>query len=626
MVVVLEINFNWSEISNTYSNKILVIDHEFDLQGEVINVPENCTLKFRGGRLGNGKIVGNNTKIEAGIEYIFEEDIELEGSWVVEESYPQWFGAIPNKEVDSTSAIHKALFFEKVKIPEGVYCCNLMINDKNNKIINLSPNTILVPKENRAPIITILKSHNISIVNGELKSSFAGFSRFISINEGSGNVIDGVKLNMKEPVQAPVDSISYSKACIVIEKSNLNYIKNCHISNMHGSGVLIFDSSEKNTVQNNYIEKCITGILNNGDTTSYNSFIDNIIGYNDISGASGADGIFVNATSIEASSEGHIIKGNKIYNSGEHGMYIQASDTLISNNIVYSNHLGGIKLGKCRNVVVDSNVCYKNDSNIQVQSGYDIIVLSNNTCRLARRIDLDFTYDKTIDSFGGRNVSIINNRFETEEVSSGYSADLSGESNMILKGNFFSKSVITTYIGDQNGFVIDGNIIKGKLTVYQLVNNSKIINNSIGNFEIKGKTSGLIFEGNSIENLRLTSRKDVKLNCFKTFSNNIIFSDQKGGSPIYELFNGQDSNINNLIFNNNRIEVVDSDLIIINNAFFNIAFEECSILNNVFINSNKSINSTNVSNSIIMGNIGLSGVVSVARNSVIEQNIGTLNI
>ena len=44
-------------------NVIYVLQYDYDLRGETINVPDNCVLKFSEGSLSNGTIQLNNTKI-----------------------------------------------------------------------------------------------------------------------------------------------------------------------------------------------------------------------------------------------------------------------------------------------------------------------------------------------------------------------------------------------------------------------------------------------------------------------------------------------------------------------------------------------------------------------------------
>lgn len=90
----------------TQTNTIYDIRYNFDLDGSELNVPEGCVLKFNGGSIGNGKIVGDNTIIDSSPIHIFN-NIELSGSFGLE-YYVEWFGAsnkILNNEVIFNHAI-----------------------------------------------------------------------------------------------------------------------------------------------------------------------------------------------------------------------------------------------------------------------------------------------------------------------------------------------------------------------------------------------------------------------------------------------------------------------------------------------------------------------------------------
>lgn len=82
-----------------FEHTIYHIQYDYDLNGRTIEVPEGCVLQFEGGSLRNGTLVGDNTKIEAGLIKIFDTNIVISGSWQVTETYPEWFGA---KEDDSS--------------------------------------------------------------------------------------------------------------------------------------------------------------------------------------------------------------------------------------------------------------------------------------------------------------------------------------------------------------------------------------------------------------------------------------------------------------------------------------------------------------------------------------------
>lgn len=73
-------------------NTIYEIRYDFDLNGETIEMQEGCILKFEGGSLKNGKIVGNSTVIKSSPVQIFK-NISILGSWNCI-SYPEWFDNI----------------------------------------------------------------------------------------------------------------------------------------------------------------------------------------------------------------------------------------------------------------------------------------------------------------------------------------------------------------------------------------------------------------------------------------------------------------------------------------------------------------------------------------------------
>lgn len=87
-------------------NTIYEIRYNFDLNGAIINIPENCTLKFEGGKLNNGIVQGNNTNVEAENYPIFL--VDLKGSLCCDLT-PNWFGAIGDGVVDDTNSLRRAI-------------------------------------------------------------------------------------------------------------------------------------------------------------------------------------------------------------------------------------------------------------------------------------------------------------------------------------------------------------------------------------------------------------------------------------------------------------------------------------------------------------------------------------
>ena len=75
------------------TNTIYEVRYNFDLGGGSVSIPAGCVLKFNGGSLSNGTLVGDDTCIEADVVKIFNSDIALDGTFAIPEIYPEWFGS-----------------------------------------------------------------------------------------------------------------------------------------------------------------------------------------------------------------------------------------------------------------------------------------------------------------------------------------------------------------------------------------------------------------------------------------------------------------------------------------------------------------------------------------------------
>lgn len=65
----------------TQENKVYVIKQDWNLKGETLSLPKGCTLKFKGGCISNGTLIGNGTVVKAEKDgYVFN-DVKLKGSF-----------------------------------------------------------------------------------------------------------------------------------------------------------------------------------------------------------------------------------------------------------------------------------------------------------------------------------------------------------------------------------------------------------------------------------------------------------------------------------------------------------------------------------------------------------------
>ena len=88
------------------ANTAYEIRYDFDLNGATITVPENCILKFNGGSLSNGKLVGQKTIIQSLPIFIFK-TLTFSGIFL-NEWFAEWFGA-SNSKTDNSPELNYAI-------------------------------------------------------------------------------------------------------------------------------------------------------------------------------------------------------------------------------------------------------------------------------------------------------------------------------------------------------------------------------------------------------------------------------------------------------------------------------------------------------------------------------------
>lgn len=129
----------------TLTNTIYEIRYDFDLGGGSVTIPSGSILKFVGGSLNNGTIIGTNTGVIANeSETIFGSSLNIGGAWNCA-CHVGWFGARPTMEiadytVDNADAIQAAMdsAFEIVKFGVGIYNINSTIVMKRAKNLELA--------------------------------------------------------------------------------------------------------------------------------------------------------------------------------------------------------------------------------------------------------------------------------------------------------------------------------------------------------------------------------------------------------------------------------------------------------------------------------------------------------
>lgn len=92
------------------SNCIYKIIYNFDLNGETLTLPSNCTLDFQGGSFSNGTIIGSSTKLSGNIK--LDTTLTFSGTYLVDTVDVDWF--YTNRGSNASPYIQAALDFAKL--------------------------------------------------------------------------------------------------------------------------------------------------------------------------------------------------------------------------------------------------------------------------------------------------------------------------------------------------------------------------------------------------------------------------------------------------------------------------------------------------------------------------------
>ena len=201
--VVLKKNTNFAS-QFTRSNTIYVIKYVFDLndcKGEnPVVIPASSALKFEGGSVKNGVLVGQDTYIIADDSDIFSDKIILKGTWNATEAFSEWFGARGDGLTDDTAALQSAInSFSTIKLNSRTYLCNNEIEVGDNKILIGEDCVLKCSEEGHSQLIV---NGNNTLIKGITFDNIAkGYPDYGYDNGGKNSTnlvynhsIDGIKI------------------------------------------------------------------------------------------------------------------------------------------------------------------------------------------------------------------------------------------------------------------------------------------------------------------------------------------------------------------------------------------------------------------------------------------------
>lgn len=301
--VILRKNKSFKE-QITKENTIYEIRYEFDLNGIEITIPNNCILKFEGGSLKNGTLVGVNTSISAFNSIIFY-NINILGIWKNSNVISKWFSEYNELTLKNIMGLcvgntQTYVSIEKANIDiKGYIDDSIDYDDGTHSFNEVLTNTILVPSFTHVDFnggtLTIIpnsrkwysalsvigadsiKIENLSVI-GDADTHTVGEYGFAIDIRGSRNIVinnlyaeklSGDAIDLGEYI---LEQNHYRCENIIIENSDFNKCRRNGISIIYCKNIIIKDTSisDIGTI-NGTAPKCGIDIEPNQGTYTYDN-------------------------------------------------------------------------------------------------------------------------------------------------------------------------------------------------------------------------------------------------------------------------------------------------------------------------------------------------------------------
>lgn len=192
-------------------NTIYEIRYDFDLAGDTITIPENCVLKFEGGKLSNGKLIGNSTALVSSTESIFM-NVSFEGSFraVVNST---WF--IGN----DTYIVYTTLKFLELGVKQ------ISFEKDREFIVDLIPYRVSKQDEAKNVIIYVKDNSGITVLGNHCKiynpASTPGTIGLLNFTNCSDIVVQDISLQGEDNYEDKSDVSGWVLCALYGDCSNI---------------------------------------------------------------------------------------------------------------------------------------------------------------------------------------------------------------------------------------------------------------------------------------------------------------------------------------------------------------------------------------------------------------------
>ena len=550
------------------SNTIYEIRYDFDLNGETITLPNNCVLKFEGGSLKNGTLIGVNTCILASNSIIFY-NINILGIWKNSNVTSRWFSEYNELSLKNIMKLcvgdtQTYVSIEKANIDiKGYIDDSIDYDDGIHSFNEVLTNTTLIPSYTHVDFnggtltiipnsrkwysaLSVIGSECVKIENlnilGDADTHTIGEYGFAIDIRGSKDVIinnlyaeklSGDAIDLGEYV---LEQNHYRCENIIIENSDFNKCRRNGISIIYGKNITIKNTSisDIGTI-NGTAPKCGIDIEPNKGTYTYgNREVDGVT-INECN-IIGCEGYSIDALAYQNVRTIHNVNINNTHVDGDIRFTDKSDNINIQDsklkNILVSFENGSIKGCTINGVpsfygspnILLENCIITSDYNIQgtiIQMG---ILLNNNTNADYKNLIIQ---RNTINLFNYGNQSII---YQVYPICKSY--NISEPFNVKGFPKFLDNTVVSNDLTPINLYC-GNDTINNRLLCCQVFS---LIKTDISNFKIIGNEVSNYFGGFTIH--RNTLSKDF------TANTNITIAQNKVNTPLYSnIFNSSATGI-----------------------------------------------------------------------------------
>ena len=205
------------------ANATYIIKDHINLHGETIQLPEGCILRFDGGSLNNGTLIGRRTKIENKRGVIFNR-IKLKGHFSGS-VYLSWF----KQNKDDTDNFASLLVFDKCHLDRDAQVRGVMFSSSKNITIDGHNNRIVLKSLEKGNVFLfqegVVNISNLTIDCNHL--AYDGEFTLMKISSLNDVTVETLKIQNYGNHLSGIVSSSFLGLSIKSVKENSVTIKNC---------------------------------------------------------------------------------------------------------------------------------------------------------------------------------------------------------------------------------------------------------------------------------------------------------------------------------------------------------------------------------------------------------------